>query len=642
MKRHQRPLLFVLYALLLASACADAKNEREQDASQDVERDASASTADEASTGLDATGLLDAPATIDAGAHDASASDAQRVSRPGAYEGYAERLYKGYELSSQYVAVRDGTKLAVDLYRPKAATGGAVTEKLPVLWMHTPYNRRWFRQLPTADAGLTGEAYPGAAARLVEYGYVVAVVDFRGLYASYGKNGAYNRGEWIAAARNDAYDVTEWLAVQPWSSGKIGMWGCSATGGSQLQAASTAPPSLKAIFPMSCEFDAYPFGVPGGMAPPAGAATRPPASVVPQAQRNMLAEPVDGDSARTQLNEAIASQAGSFDDPGYVPFRDSVSDKVQGVRWWTETSPSSHVAAIERSGVAVYLAANWDEAATKHGAFFSFNNLKNPVKLVVGPAAHCAWFTVQRTTGFDISVEELRFFDHWLKGVDNGVMREPKVYYYTYNAAPGTEWRSAEQWPLTSERRTAYYLAAESGLTTEAPGAGPASDVKAVDYDVTPATSATKGLVYSTTPLAQDVQVTGHPVFELWVSSTANDGDFIATLQDVAPSGEAVSYNVHGRLRASHRKLVDAPYQNLGLPYHPSAEADAAPLVPGEPTKLSFELLPTSQVFKAGSRIRVVITFAEAATPRLTPAPTVTLHRDAAHPSALILPIIER
>ena len=166
-------------------------------------------------------------------------------------------------LRSQYVQVSDGTKLAMDLYRPKdKATGKVIDTRLPVLWMHTPYNRRY-----SNDKVLTGEGYPGTAAKLVKYGYVVAIVDFRGLYASYGHNVAFNRGEWLTAARRDAYDITEWLAKQPWSNGNIGMWGCSATGGSQLQAATTAPPHLKAIFPMSCEFDAYSFRVPGGMAP---------------------------------------------------------------------------------------------------------------------------------------------------------------------------------------------------------------------------------------------------------------------------------------------------------------------------------------------------------------------------------------
>ena len=162
------------------------------------------------------------------GSNDASVAD--RVSRPGEYSGYGDAVYaEEYEITSQYVQVSDGTQLAMDLYRPKdKTTGNVVDAPLPVLWMHTPYNRRFSNN----NGALTVESYPGTAGKLVKYGYVVATVDFRGLYASYGQNEAYNRGEWMTAARRDAYDITEWLARQSWSNGNIGMWGCSATGGS--------------------------------------------------------------------------------------------------------------------------------------------------------------------------------------------------------------------------------------------------------------------------------------------------------------------------------------------------------------------------------------------------------------------------
>ena len=150
-----------------------------------------------------------------------------------------------------------------------------------------------------------------------------------------------------------------------------------------------------------------------------------------------------------------------------------------------------------------------------------------------------------------------------------------------------------------------------------------------------------KGLVYETAALAADLEVTGHPVVELWVSSTATDGDFVAVLQDVSPDGSAVSYNVHGRLRASSRALGRAPYRDLDLPWHPGTAAEARPLVPHEPTLLTFDLLPISIVFEAGHRIRLVLTFAAGvATERRDPAPIVTIHRDPQHPSSIALPVI--
>ena len=110
--------------------------------------------------------------------------------------------------------------------------------------MHSPYNRRSFRGEPAV------EAYPGYAIELVPHGYNVAIVDFRGVFASFGRNIGYNRGEWVEAARWDAYDITEWFADQSYSNGNIGMWGCSATGGSQMQALTTRPPSLR--LPYTC------------------------------------------------------------------------------------------------------------------------------------------------------------------------------------------------------------------------------------------------------------------------------------------------------------------------------------------------------------------------------------------------------
>ena len=486
-----------------------------------------------------------------------------RVSKPGVYTGYGDVIYSDeYEITSQYVRASDGTKLAMDLYRPKdKETGKVIDSPLPVIWMHTPYNRR-----QSGNNALTVETYPGTAARLIKYGYVVATVDFRGLYSSYGHNEAYNRGEWMTAARKDAYDITEWLAKQPWSNGNIGMWGCSATGGSQMQAATTAPPHLKAVFPMSCEYDVYPFRVPGGMAPAKGTTTRAMSS---RESRDAVAAPVDADTDGSMLKKAIAEHEGTVENPGYTPYRDSFAEAITDASsqpWWLKSSPYTYLDKINSSGIAMYMAANWDEGPTKHGAFFTFNNVTNPAKLIVGPEGHCGWLAVEKNIGFDITIEERRFFDHWLKGIDNGVMGEDSVYYYTYNAPAGLEWRSSSQWPLPEEKRIKYYLG-EGSLGKNKPTIVDQKDETTVSYDIAPrGILPIGGLIYETTPLVKDIQVTGHPTINLWVSSTATDGDFLATILDVGPDGTAKSYNVQGRLRASLRKLNDPPYNNLGLP----------------------------------------------------------------------------
>src|SRR5690606_7892711 len=274
----------------------------------------------------------------------AFAQSPAKVSRPGQYEGYSTETYDGVERTSFYIEMRDGVKLAADLYRP--TKNGVVTdEKLPVVWSHTPYNRR-------------GRATPQE--RLIKHGYNVAVVDFRGVYASYGANKGYNRGESTDPASTDAYEVTEYFAKQPWSNGNFGMWGCSAVGGSQMQAATTRPPSLKAVIPQSAEFDPYPVWVLGGMSSGANVGTPSAGGGTNQvAERDRSAVPVDGPEGANELAKAIASHADNFDSPGVLPYRDSMSEAV-GVPWWMVTNPSAHLEALKRPGLGVMVTANWD------------------------------------------------------------------------------------------------------------------------------------------------------------------------------------------------------------------------------------------------------------------------------------------
>jgi predicted acyl esterase len=557
----------------------------------------------------------------------------ERVSRPGAYSGYSAPAFDGHDLSSRHVAMRDGTRIAIDIFRP--TNGGRLAQgRFPIVWMHTPYNRR------DTQGGLTAANYPGKALQLVKYGYVVAVADFRGTYASFGRNAGFNRGEWQDAARFDAYDITEWLAAQKYSNGKVGMWGCSATGGSQMQAASTAPPHLAAIFPMSCEWDVYSWVAVGGMTPAGGGPTQIMRGA-PRDERDRAAVAVDADTDGSLLKAAIAEHAGNLETAGYVPFRDSVS-KEFGNAWWQKSSPSSYLHAIEKSGVAVYAATNWAEGFTGYGPPFTFNNLGNPKKLIFGPGKHCDWNTVLEDTGFDIVIEELRFFDHWLRGVDNGVMREPAVTYYTYNEIPEKAWKSAPAWPLAAEKRTPFYFHAGS-LSASAPADAAGETRMTVVYGVDGDTFWKSGMTFVSEPLASDTEVTGHPVAHLWLSTTGTDADVVARIDDVAPDGTAKYVGVEGKLRASMRALAPPPYDNLGLPWHPATEASRQPLSPGVPVELQFDLMPMSYLFAAGHRIRVTLQFSDArASTKVEPAPEVTVLHRAGAGSRIVLPVIPR
>lgn len=536
-----------------------------------------------------------------------TAPDEHLISAPGQYSGYSEPVYDGYERSSFYVPVRDGTRLAVDLFRP-TQDGELADEPLPVVWMHSPYNRRSFRGAPAA------EAYPGYAIELVPHGYNVAIVDFRGVFASFGRNIGYNRGEWVEATRWDAYDITEWFADQSYSNGNIGMWGCSATGGSQMQALTTRPPSLLAIIPMSAELDAYAFAVNGGIArerPIAPPGTNPGRDMV--ARRDAMAVPVDGPNAAALLNEAIAEHAENIDSVGQVPFRDSIS-QATGLEWWSVSSPHTYLDEMRQAETGVLSVANWDEAGSRHGPFFTFNNL-NPdnTKLLVGPATHCDWSTVEAETGLDLVIEELRFFDYWLKGIENQVMEEPAVTYYTYNADEGSEWRQSEVWPLETEVRTSLHLSSNETLSRDRPET---ENVIQGNFSAPPAAETVslsvpdEGLIFQTEPLENEVEVTGHPVVNLWIESDLPDADVTAFLLDVAPDGTTQTFQMLGRLRASHRATTEPPYNHLGLPWHSFTSDDAAPLTPGVPAELSFDMLPMSYIFQRGHSIRLLLNFA--------------------------------
>jgi len=552
-----------------------------------------------------------------------------KISAPGRYTGYSSPAYDGWTLSSVYVPMRDGVRLAIDIFRP-TRNGAAASERLPAVWMHSPYNRR------PKDGKSEAEVYPGRALDLVKYGYVVAVADFRGLYASFGQNKLYNNGEYVGAAWNDAYDVTEWLAKQPWSSGKIGMWGCSATGGSQLQAAATRPPSLRAIFPMSPNFDAYEFANYGG-APSVSQAN--PSSA---AERDAQATPVDGPDGPKLLAEAHAQHNDDLGNQRDLPFRDSTSPTL-GADWWKRASPSSYVEQFRRPGLGVYAAGNWDESNTKIAPALMFGNMpKGQAKLLFGPHGHCGWADTEAHDGLAIQIEELRFFDYWLKGVDNGVMSEPAVTYYTYNAPAGHEWRQASAWPLPNEMRVKYFLRAGAMSPTGSAPAGRdavalGEPAKAVSTQLKQAPG---GLIYETDALSNAVEVTGYPVVDLWMSADVPDTDVTAELSDVAPDGSTRSYQMVGRLRASHRKLSAPPYANFGLPYHSHLTSDAAPLPKGQPAEVKFAMTPMSYLFAKGHRIRLSVTFSDPDAKAGQKAEASVLS-GAGTPSAIELPIIQ-
>jgi putative CocE/NonD family hydrolase len=533
--------------------------------------------------------------------------------------------------TSFYIPMADGTRLAADLYRP-AKDGVPLPGKFPVV-LHAAAART--RLDDTADRSGAGR-FSTQMINLANHGYNYLVVERRGLGASFGvRRGYHDRTE-----AGDSRFLTEWAASQPWSTGKVGVYGCSNTGDAAMHFLTNAAPQLKAVFAGCFNWDKYSGGRRGGVL--ANWGTGPQSNF----EQDMKATPVDGDEQRVLLRQAAMQHSANtplLDLWSGMPYRDSVSPLTK-TAFWEEGSIGTYVQKVRGSGVPVYIQGGWQDDFNAQ-AFITFVNLKQPVKLIVGNWKHCT------SDDFAMTAEALRFFDYWLKGEANGVMDEPRIHYETVNAAPagGHAWRAANNWPLNASRGTVY-LAADKALAAQAPSAAGKTSFQ-VDYKPTCAHGTVlgptcpqddKGATFTSVALGADMEVTGHPLADLWVSSSATDGPVFAYLEDVAPDG-AITMVSEGRLQASQRKLSEAPYALPGIPWHSFRAADAEPLTPGQPARLMFDMLPVSYVFKAGHRYRLTVTGAdprEKLRQEVAPAPILTIHYDREHPSRIDLPIV--
>jgi putative CocE/NonD family hydrolase len=567
---------------------------------------------------------------------------AARVSRFGEYRGYSKPVYDGWKRSSFYIPARDGTRLAVDLFLP-TRDGRIASEPFPVLWTANRY-----RRAVVEDGKLYTilDVFPWLQ-ELLRHGYVVAAVDVRGSGSSFGTFG----GMFTRQETQDSYDVTEWLGIQPWSNGKVGMYGRSYLAITQYMAAGAAPPHLAAIFPEVGMADLYALLWHGGIFH--GNFIETWTRLVRQMDLEEPAAPVDGPEGEALLEAALAEHRNNrsmAEITAALPYRDSVDPKT-GIRPYLDWSPITYREGIERSGVAIYHLAGWHDRYVRDQLVL-YGNLHNPQRITIGPWSHV------QDEGLDFAAEHLRFYDHWLKGIDNGIEKEEPVHYYTMGAPAGEAWRSARRWPLPEERPTPYYFAADGRLTPEPPGKAGGRDTLAVDdsASVWPAPrwsmeekwpddlsgNDAKGLAYTTPPLPAAVEVTGHPLVRLWVSADVPDADLFVYLEEVDAKG-ASHYVTEGALRASNRATADPGYDNLGMPWHRGFAADRAGLPKGEPVELAFDLFPTSQVFAAGSRIRITVTGADranAVTPERRPPPKLVLHREDGRASQVVLPVI--
>ena len=559
---------------------------------------------------------------------------------------------------SQYVTMRDGTKLALDVYRP-VTNGRVVDVRLPVVLQATPYLRA------RLDHGRLVTPLEGASLLrdLLQQGYIVASLDLRGFGASFGRSAPGPRGDGA-----DISEVVEWLASQPWTNGKVGMYGCSYVGSSQFSAASAGPAHLATVAAASFPLDGY-----------AGFRANGTNQIVfvRNWRNNMSRTDSDGTSVIPPVDE---------DRDGAL--LKAALDERRGL--WTASSrtatPATTTSRSTTPGPTDFFTSlpKWRVAKTPvlaYGGWFDiwpdqsiawFRNLANnevPQRLIMGPWFHCEWYT---TDSVNVSREHLRWYDYWLKGVNNGVMSEPPIRYYVMHAPPESAWRSASQWPLSNARRQTFYLQGGKSGTVSSVNDGrldgtagsDGKDVYQVDYEVTTTGLSTRylsgprgparnldtrpiekrALTYTTPAFARDTEITGFPVVSLWASSTATDQDFFVYLSLVDSDGKSTLVT-EGGIRASHRAVQQPPYDNENLPWHGTYKADQQLLKPGEAVKLEFALFPTSILVAKGNRLRLTIANADKDnwdSPVLSPSPTVTVLRDRDHRSSIALPVVSR
>ncbi|MBD3415313.1 MAG: CocE/NonD family hydrolase [Candidatus Aminicenantes bacterium] len=592
-----------------------------------------------------------------------SCQEQEKISSFGKYKGYSEEKYDSFVRSSQYISMRDGTKIAIDIIRP-VKDDHPMEDPLPVVWTHTRYRR--------ASLDQEGEVHSSAGSSylrpLLKHGYITAAADVRGSGASFGTwPGIFTKEE-----TQDAYEITEWLASQPWCDGNVGMFGGSYLGITQLMAASTKPPHLKAIFPMVALFDLYEIGSPGGVLRDDFLRTWSELTQMLDTQPGVMH--VDEDPEGKMLEQALQEHQANrslVEIMAELKYRDD-QDPVTGAYPFREWHPAGFIQQINASGIPMYIWGGWFDSFTKD-TFLIYKNFTTPRKLLVGAWSHSPRDEEIRDSEFNlIAVEQLRWFDYWLKGIDNGIMEEPPIRYELIEEPGQNQWRTAQVWPLPQTRSVHYYFSeGPSGsvesindgiLNTKAPQSESASDPYPVDYSTTTGTATRwdnavggefdypdmttndqKGLTYTTPPLEEDIQITGHPVVRIWLSSSSEDGNIFVYLEEVDEEGFS-HYFTEGVLRLSHRAQHEPAYDNFGLPYHRSFQEDVEPMIPGKPFELVFDMQPTANVFDAGHRIRVTLTGADADNAKsqaLDPPPTYVLHRSVDKPSHIQLPIFQ-
>jgi putative CocE/NonD family hydrolase len=555
------------------------------------------------------------------------------------------------------VPMRDGTILRADIYRPRAEG------RFPVLVERVAYEL-------VSRCRANGEYY---ASR----GYVFVGQNVRGAFASEGEFDPFRDDGW--GANRDGYDTIEWAATQPWSNGNVGMVDGSYSGFTQYMVAPTRPPHLKALFVREAGGDLYRDWVFRGGAHQL-AFTRSWTMRTRLAHLQYESAPPGTAAQRARLEHAVAELESWYRmlPLKWCPPLEGVADwyfthlahPEDGPYWW-QTNMCLRFAEVD---VPILHFGAWFDVFLD-GTLRAFQGIRTQSRsehcrrnqrLIIGPWIHGPGAAGRSTAGeldfgpqavFDLQAYRLRWYDYWLKGIQNGVMDEPAVRLFLMG---DNRWLEFDRWPppgityrpLYFREGTGASAASlnNGGLTFEPPSAPERPDSFVYDpEDPVPSLllypelgprdhRPVEGrmLTYTTPVLEQDLTVIGPVKAVLYGMSSAPDTDWVVRLCDVWPDGRSMSV-CDGILRARYRHSLERPEL----------------LVPGKVERFEVDLWSTAQVFKAGHRLRVQVTssdfprydrnlntggpFGEEARGQVA---VNTIFHDALRPSHLLLPVM--
>ncbi len=496
------------------------------------------------------------------------------------------------------ITMDDGAVLDADVFRPDdggrypaIVSYGPYAKGLPFQVGYAPQWDKMVAEHPDVAAGSSNRFQSWEVVdpeKWVPHGYACVRVDSRGAGWSPGLVDV-----WSPREARDLAECIEWAAAQPWCSGKVGLSGVSYYAINQWQVAALRPPHLSAMIPWEGAADFY-----RDMARHGGIRS----DFLANWYRRQVQSVQYGLGSRSATNPDTGEHVAGpedFDDETLARNRKDLDAELGGRPfdgpWYRERS-----ADWSQVQVPFLSAANWGgQGLHPRGNFEAFTQAASTDKwLEVHGLEHWTHFY----TDYGVELQR-QFFDHYLRGVDNGWERGPRVRLNVRRPGERFELRAEQEWPLARTAWTTVYLDARGGSLSEA-----VPDPSQATYD-----PMGDGLTFSLPVRDDDVEVTGPLAATLFVSSSTDDADLFLVLRLFAPDGSEVTFQgaldpntpiAQGWLRASHRALDE----ERSLPYRPYHRHDAAqPLVPGEVVRCDVEIWPTSIVVPAGYRLALTV-----------------------------------